>query len=151
MSQYSADIHKLATKTLLQFYLQQQKGRVFYYKTPLDFIDIRLLFLISEQPKTIKQMVDETGFERKEIAKHVNKFILANFVEKSDAQNDRRMTIITITKEGQAAYRRIIQNIDEVLHKSVTGLTLKEEKAVLKYLNQLYESLISLQKPPKKE
>ncbi len=151
MSQYSADIHKLATKTLLQFYLQQQKGRVFFYKTPLDFIDIRLLFLISEQPKTIKQMVDETGFERKEIAKHVNKFILANFAEKSDAQNDRRMTVISITQQGQAAYRRIVQDVDHVLHQSVKGLTLKEEKTVLKYLNQLYESLLTLQKPNRKE
>ncbi len=144
MSQYSADIHKLTTKTLFQFYLQQQKGRVFYYKTPLDFIDIRLLLLISEAPKSIKQMVDLTGFERKEITKHVNKFILANFAKKTAANDDRRMTIITITQEGLTAYRKTIENIDGALHQSVEGLTLKEEKAVLKYLNQLYEALRTL-------
>ncbi len=151
MSQYSADIHKIATKTLMQFYLQQHKGRVFYYKTPLDFIDISLLSLIIEQPKTIKEVVDLTGYERKEVAKHVNKFIMANFAKKSDAPDDRRMTIISITSEGRAAFHKIIRNIDEVLHQSVQGLTLKEEKTVLKYLNQLYKALLTLEKPTKKE
>ncbi len=135
----------------MQFYLQQHKGRVFYYKTPLDFIDISLLNLILEQPKTIKEIVDLTGYERKEVAKHVNKFILANFAEKSDAPGDRRMTIVSVTSEGQAAYRKIIRDIDEVLHQSVQGMTLKEEKAVLKYLSQLYDALLTLEKPIKKE
>ncbi len=144
MAQYGADIHKLMTQTLMQFYLQQQKGRVFFDKAPLDFIDISLLHLIADSPKMIKEMVEITGYERKEIAKHINKFILAGFAEKSDVASDRRMTLITITAEGRATYRRLLEKINALLEQSIANLTLKEQKAVLKYLNQLYEGLASL-------
>ncbi len=129
----------------MQFHLQQQAGCVFYDKTHLDFIDVSLFQAIAEQPKTIKQMVDITGYERKEIAKHINKFILAGFAEKSDVASDRRMTLITITDEGQASYRRMLARFEQLLNQSLDGLTLKDQRAVLKYLNQLAAALASLQ------
>ncbi len=141
MAQYSTDIHQKMTKTLLQFCLQQQKGRVFFDKAPLDFIDISLLHLIADGPKLIKEMVDLTGYERKAVAKHVNKFIMAGLAEKSDVASDRRMTRITITDDGQAAYQRIFEKIKVLLEHSVADLTIKEQKAVLKYLNQFSEAL----------
>ncbi|PIE77186.1 MAG: hypothetical protein CSA13_00680 [Clostridiales bacterium] len=141
MAQYGADIHKLMTQTLVQFHLQQQKGRVFFDKAPLDFIDISLLRLIADGPKLIKEMVDLTGYERKEVAKHINKFILAGFAIKSDVASDRRMTQITITAEGQATYQRILQKVETLLKQSVANLSIKEQKAILKYLNQFNEAL----------
>ncbi len=132
-------------KTLIQFHLKQQKGRVFFHKIDLDFVDVNIMSLLSEAPYKIRALCEAIGCERTEIAKRVNKMLLVDFVTKSDVASDRRMTLISLTPEGEQAYKLVLEKIDALLRQTVDGLTIKEEKAVLSYLEKLNTSVNSIQ------
>ncbi len=132
-------------KTLIQFHLKQQKGRVFFHKIDLDFVDVNIMNLLAEEPYKIRALCEAIGCERTEIAKRVNKLLLADFITKSDVASDRRMTLISLTSQGAQAYKLVLEKIDALLSQTVEGLTIKEEKAVLSYLEKLNRSVNSIQ------
>ncbi len=140
MAQYSNEIKLELLRSFYLSYSLQQKG-LSINKITLDFIDLHLLNVLNEEPKSIKQLCTLTNLDRKEINKRITKQIKAGLIEKKTMEDDKRSSILVLKQEGKLAEKESSKKINQVLEITTSNLSLKEERSVLKYLKDLNDAL----------
>lgn len=144
MSQYASEINDLLSLALGKAYEIQQKSNLVFGKYKLDLVDISFLKQLNRASMTIKALTEVLVYDRTEVAKRVNRLISFGLAEKKVLPEDKRSTCIYLTEKGKKCARQSEQRLDECLFAALEGFSLKEEKVIMTYLKQLYDSLDTL-------
>ncbi len=144
MAQYSKELKSMLFKTLSYVHCAEVKYNQGRRQIVLDGLDIGLLKLL-ETPRTVKNISEMTPYEHSYILKRVNKFTKDGLTHKELSAEDKRMGEYRLTTFGKQCCEDAIERINRPLDFAAAELTVKEEKAVLKYLSRLHQALRNLE------
>ncbi len=143
MSQYAEQIKEQHLKNIYLAYRLQHEG-IFFHKTKLDFVDFYLLRTLAQYPQSIKTLCRQTEIGRKDVTKRVNKYLKAGFLAKKTLDCDKRSFLLCLTEVGENANRAGNKKIAEMLNVATSRLSLKDEKSVIKYLEDFNKALLEI-------
>jgi DNA-binding MarR family transcriptional regulator len=103
-----------------------------------------VLYVIAEsQPISLKKLADAIHLTPGAITQLVDGLVQANYVNRTPSEQDRRVSVVTLTPEGSRTMSAMRRSKEELFTKLVGGLTNEElsafvgvQRKMLKYLEE---------------
>jgi len=130
-------------KVLYKLMVLDKKGFSFGLKGNLSFLDIYIIKEIGKKNKnSIYNIVKETDIDRRIVTTIVGKLASNGYLVKERSEKDKRVQRVKLTDLGNEIYERAIEAQREIMDFVLNDITLNEEKAVLKFLSKLNQTMI---------
>ncbi len=112
--------------------------------THLSILQVQMLFFLNHNKDKNISMSDIASYFRIELPSAtslVNKLCEQKFVERHADQNDRRLVLITLTKEGRTMFNEAMCERRKKLEKILSYLSEKEKADLSSIFKTLYNKL----------
>ena len=104
------------------------------------------IFTILEQnetPPTMGELSTELGIPLSSTTRIVDGLVNANFIERVNDENDRRVVHVQMTKAGQNIYQTTIDFNKQRVSHMLSKFSPEEQSQLLYLMNKLFDSLIA--------
>ncbi|MCG8541916.1 MAG: MarR family transcriptional regulator [Clostridia bacterium] len=143
MANYYNEINEMMEKIINRFLVIDKRGfRLGKKNEELSLLDIIVIKKIGISiMKPIYSLARETEMDRGVITSIINKLVASGYIKKEKAEEDKRVNMVTLTDKGEETYQKILNKQIEILDFVLNDITLNEEKAVLKFLSKINQSM----------
>lgn len=128
-------IEKIAHKVLISDKKKFKIGRKNQEFSLLEMLIIKKIG--NNEMKSIYELVKETEIDRGLMAPMIKNLVIGGYIEKEKAKEDKRVSMVKLTKSGKEIYDEIIVSQKEFFEFVLSDVTLNEEKAILKFLSKI--------------
>lgn len=128
-------IEKIAHKVLISDKKKFKIGRKNQEFSLLEMLIIKKIG--NNEMKSIYELVKETEIDRGLMAPMIKNLVIGGYIEKEKAKEDKRISMVKLTKSGKEIYDEIIVSQKEFFEFVLNDVTLNEEKAILKFLSKI--------------
>lgn len=144
MANYYNEINEMMEKIINRFLVIDKRGfRLGKKNEELSLLDIIVIKKIGISiMKPIYSLARETEMDRGVITSIINKLVASGYIKKEKAEEDKRVNMVTLTDKGEETYQKILNKQIEILDFVLNDITLNEEKAVLKFLSKINQSML---------
>jgi len=104
--------------------------------TPEQWVVMDALFQKNDQPQ--KHLADSSYKNAPTISRIIDVLSKKGWVERKMSDQDRRVYIISQTKEGKAIYKKVIGEVERLRNLGWKGLTNKDYKEFKRIINQIF-------------
>ncbi|WP_459130176.1 MarR family winged helix-turn-helix transcriptional regulator [Guggenheimella bovis] len=143
MAQYRKEIQKWSSILIDKLFLE----RSFDLKEPeLSVEEAHILHSIEDgmSPAEFYQIY---SVNRSKANQLLQKFIQEGYLEKVPLPSDGRKRILLKTEKAERTNSNWEEKTNEILDQILSGLTVNEEKAVLKFISKIYQQTVEKYKP----
>ncbi len=143
VANYYNEINKMIEKIVNKLLIIDKKGfKIGKKNEDLSLLDILVLKNIgTNNVKSIYSLVKETEIDRGLITSIINKLVASGYIKKEKAKEDKRVSMVILTKEGEEVHNKILKEQSELLDFILNDITLNEEKAILKFLSKINQKI----------
>ena len=143
MANYYNEINEMMEKIINRFLVIDKRGfRLGKKNEELSLLEIIVIKKIGISiMKPIYSLARETEMDRGVITSIINKLVASGYIKKEKAEEDKRVNMVTLTDKGEETYQKILNKQIEILDFVLNDITLNEEKAVLKFLSKINQSM----------
>jgi len=106
--------------------------------TPEQWVIMDALFQENNQPQ--KKLADVSYKNAPTISRIIDVLSKKGWVERKMSKQDRRVYIISQTKEGKAIYKKVIGEVERLRDLGWNGLTSKDYKDFTRIINQVFDN-----------
>lgn len=100
----------------------------------------KLMNIIGEEEKTLKEITEESGLDKSTISRQVNALVAKKLVNKSVGE-DKRFVYFTLAQEAEQKFNEYQENVQHVVDHSLSGWTEEEKQMLSVLLGRLNRSL----------
>jgi DNA-binding MarR family transcriptional regulator len=87
--------------------------------------------------RTMSEVAQDLNITVGTLTSAINKLVKKEYVERQRGEEDRRAVMIALTRKGKLAYRIHEKFHQDMIEKTINGLTKEEEKVLVKSLEKL--------------
>lgn len=139
MANYYNEINQMIEKIVHKVLISDKKkfkiGRKNQEFSLLEMLIIKKIG--NNEMKSIYELVKETEIDRGLMAPIIKNLVIAGYIEKEKAKEDKRVSMVKLTMSGKEIYDEIIVSQKEFFEFVLSDVTLNEEKAILKFLSKI--------------
>ncbi len=141
MSKYYFEIeNKLCEVVKRVMLLDQKKIKV---KSDVETFNIReSIFIVTlgkYESVTFSEIAQDLELDRKLLISITAKLQRKNIIDKKTSETDKRCQQLELTTKGRKIRDELMEQFNQAFDFIMLGLTINEEKAILKFLNKLME------------
>jgi DNA-binding MarR family transcriptional regulator len=92
---------------------------------------------------TFGQLEQQLEIDRKTTISLITRLQKRKVIDKNPSENDKRQQLISLTEKGERVRTELIEYAEQLVGFSLNGLTINEEKAVLKFLSKLLQTTVT--------
>ncbi|MEG2412046.1 MAG: MarR family transcriptional regulator [Clostridium sp.] len=93
------------------------------------------------KPRTMTEVANDLGITVGTLTTAITKLVKKEYVERTRGEEDRRSVMIALTRKGKLAYRVHEKFHQEMITKTISGLSEDEEAVLVKSLGKVNEFL----------
>ncbi|MEG0307894.1 MAG: MarR family transcriptional regulator [Clostridium sp.] len=93
------------------------------------------------KPRTMTEVANDLGITVGTLTTAITKLVKKEYVERTRGEEDRRSVMIALTRKGKLAYRVHEKFHQEMITKTISGLSEGEEAVLVKSLGKVNEFL----------
>jgi DNA-binding MarR family transcriptional regulator len=124
--------------TVLADRVSRRTTRVVKEKADLNLSQWRVLAAIAEEPgRTAIDVVTVTPMDKGIVSRGTKTLLEMGLILREASQDDGRVSHLYLTKQGQALYQRLIPEVEAVLTRAYSVMSLEEQKKLGFFLGQL--------------
>ncbi len=145
MANLYTDIQRIIDKIFLRMLSTDKRGiRMGKKNEKLGFIDIMIIRVVGTiNGMSVFDLIYTLDMDRGIVSTAVNKLIKNHYISKERSEHDGRVQILTLTTDGMNLYESITNKEDELIHFILHDLTSNEQKAILKFLSRIRQTMVS--------
>lgn len=142
MANYYKEINNMMEKIINKILVLEKGGiGLGIKKDKFSFLEMQIIKKVGkDKSKSISDLIKETDIDRGIITLIVNKLVLGGYFKKEKSNEDKRVSILMLTEEGNNIYTKIINQQKELLDFVLGDISLNEEKTILKFLSKINQS-----------
>jgi len=106
--------------------------------TPEQWVIMDALFQLNNQPQ--KNLADSSYKNAPTISRIIDVLSKKGWVERKMSDSDRRVYMISQTKEGKAIYKKVIGEVERLRNLGWNGLNNKDYKDFTRIINQIFSN-----------
>ncbi len=108
---------------------------------PLTMDQVRLLNLLSHEPRTLGELAAGHGVTPSTMSRSVDVLVRREWISRESDPSDRRQVILRLTDAGRAAYSEVVQYAEDMLTRLIEELSDAERERLCDGMSVLHALL----------
>ena len=108
---------------------------------PLTMDQVRLLKLLSHEPRTLGELAAQHGVTPSTMSRSVDVLVRREWISRESDPADRRQVILRLTDTGRAAHTEMVRHAEEMLIRLLEELTDAERERLFDGMSVLHTLL----------
>jgi DNA-binding MarR family transcriptional regulator len=94
------------------------------------------------QPCTMRELSDFSAVDRTTMTRTVDQLVASGLIERATSASDRRLVLLTLTEQGQQAYRQAISIVHELNRRIVQEIPEDAQRTVARAKQRMVSNLV---------
>ncbi len=142
MSLYQKDIATIVRDLLFQYEIKRVYNKS-YDLGIIGVVEVKLLEYIRDNQRVhANTLMKEFNIKLTKLTKIIKKLCDNKYLIKIEDVNDKRYNILSLTEKSEKLLADYNQTEEELLKKILTGITVNEEKTLMKFLEKIKDNNI---------
>jgi len=144
MANYYREIYKMLDKVIYKACFLDRKGISFDRNgEKFSLLDIFIIKIVKKySPTTMNEIIKGIDIDRGIVSPIINRLVQKKYLAKTKSDADKRVYKITLTEKGEELWEKINSREKGLLDFVLSDITLNEEKAVLKFLSKINQTML---------
>ncbi len=108
-----------------------------------SFVDVMVLRLVGlKDDMSIYDLINEIDVDRGIVSTSISKLSKGRYIEKQRSPYDGRVYLLNLTDEGRALFEKLQEQENDLVGFVMENSTINEQKAVLKFLSRINQTMV---------